>query len=570
MVSQAVSPRSIRAKLLAMMVARVLLALAFLGVTTWFQVSQGSLSETLFYPLYVIAAFVGLITLFYALILSRVRNLRLFAYIQVTIDVITISVIVYVTGGIVSYLNILYPLLVIGSSIVLDRRGAYYTAAISSIIYGVLIDLEFYRLLPAKHQIFYSPVDSTWEDVVTTIASNILAFFIVAYLAGYLAEKTARIERELHEKDIDFDRLEHLNRQIVDNIPTGIMTIDEAGRVTSFNRAAVDITGHTLRDVYYKSMNEIFPALSGLLDDVSTTDLSVERECETKSGLSISLGLVLSPGQGEDMANVVIFQDLTQMKRLEEELRRDDRLKALGELSAAIAHEIRNPLASISGSVQVLREELSADALTGDRRHLMEIVVRETERLNALITDFLLFAKPADGKTESFDVAEVIGETVKVFSNSPEAAGIDIRTLPEPEDKDDIQSAFVDGNRRQLSQVFWNLLLNASISMKDLNSGKIEGSSKLTVSKKTIRGGGEVALEGSIEIAITDSGKGIAPENIERIFDPFFSTRELGTGLGLSLAHRIIESHGGRIEVTSELGTGTTFKVILPLRVEHP
>ncbi|MCK4847034.1 MAG: PAS domain S-box protein, partial [Deltaproteobacteria bacterium] len=416
----------------------------------------------------------------------------------------------------------------------------------------------------------YSPVDSTWEDVVTTIASNILAFFIVAYLAGYLAEKTARIERELHEKDIDFDRLEHLNRQIVDNIPTGIMTIDEAGRVTSFNRAAVDITGHTLRDVYYKSMNEIFPALSGLLDDVSTTDLSVERECETKSGLSISLGLVLSPGQGEDMANVVIFQDLTQMKRLEEELRRDDRLKALGELSAAIAHEIRNPLASISGSVQVLREELSADALTGDRRHLMEIVVRETERLNALITDFLLFAKPADGKTESFDVAEVIGETVKVFSNSPEAAGIDIRTLPEPEDKDDIQSAFVDGNRRQLSQVFWNLLLNASISMKDLNSGKIEGSSKLTVSKKTIRGGGEVALEGSIEIAITDSGKGIAPENIERIFDPFFSTRELGTGLGLSLAHRIIESHGGRIEVTSELGTGTTFKVILPLRVEHP
>lgn len=563
MVAQAISIRSIKSKLLAMMVLRVLLALAFLGVTLWVQLSQGLLSEPLFYPLYAIAAFVGLITLFYALILNSIRRLRLLAYIQLTVDVIIISVIVYVTGGIVSYLNILYLLLVIGGSIVLDRRGGYYTAAISSIIYGVLIDLEFYRLLPAKHQIFFSPVDSTWEDVVTTIASNVLAFFTVAFLTGYITNKAARMERALHEKDIDFDRLEHLNRQIVDNIPTGIMTIDEGDRITSFNRAATDITGYSLRDVYYRNMDETFPALSEVVSNIGESELRVERDYETKDGEDICLGFAVSPGQGEDMANVVIFQDLTQIKTMEAELRRDDRLKALGELSAAIAHEIRNPLASISGSVHVLKEELST-SLTGDRRHLMDIVVREADRLNALITDFLLFAKPAEGETESFDVIGIMDETMKVFSNSPEAAGIEIDTTCGVSDGvDDGRSACIDGNRRQISQVFWNLLLNATISMKDSQSGKADPSSILSVAT-TLRSEGEDL----IEISVADSGRGIAPENIERIFDPFFSTRELGTGLGLSLVHRIVESHGGKIEVESELGKGTTFKVSLPLTVK--
>lgn len=558
MVQASSPPKALKAKLLAMMVLRVVIALVFLGVTTWFQTRGYTFAQLNLYPLYAVVVTVGLLTIIYALVLNSVRSLRLFTYVQATIDIVLVTVIVYVTGGTESYLHTLYLLSIIGSSILLNRRGGYYAASVSSIAYGVLIDMDFYGMLPVKYKVLPYSFVPGWKDVFTTVSTNILAYFTVAYLTGYLAERTFRVERELEAKGIDFEKLEVLNRHIVENITSGIMTLDGKLRITSFNKAAENVTGYTLKEVYYRPVHEIFPEMLKGGSAVPITGIRVEKKFRRKGGDEIFLGFMISQGQGGDASSIVIFQDLTQIKAMEEELRRNERLKALGELSVGIAHEIRNPLASISGSIQVLKNELD---LSGEDRRLMEIVLRETERLNMLITDYLLFAKPAQEKRDTVDLSMIISETIKIFSNCPEAAGLKI--------KSDVKSGIsVQGDSRQLGQVFWNLFLNAAHAMK--GGGALTVSSRFIVrdSGKGRPGTGagygpETAL--SVEIRVADTGEGIRQEYLSRIFDPFFSTKDSGTGLGLAIVHRIIESHGGSVAVRSVAGRGTVFRIILPL-----
>lgn len=561
-----------RSKLLAMMVLRVVLGLAFLGITSWFQIKAISTAYIKFTPLYAVVVLVGLLSIIYAVFFKRLTSpstktsdgklipagggLKLFVYLQVTADILLITLIVYITGGIESYLHVLYPLVVIGSAIILNKRGGLYVAALSGICYGVLMDLDYYRVLPVRFKVFGAhAVAPAWEDVFTTITTNILAYFIIAYLAGYLAESTARVEKRLEEKEIDFDKLETLNRLIVENITSGIMTLDEFLRITSFNREASHVTGYNLRDVYYKNARDIFPdMLQGSPGESPRESLRVEKSFKKKNGEEVCLGFTISRGQGGDAAYIVIFEDMTQLKEMEERLRVSEKLKALGELSVGIAHEIRNPLASISGSIQVLKDELR---LSGDNAHLMEIVLRETERLNKLITDYLLFAKPAAGKRSRVDLGAVINSTIKVFRNSPEATGIII--------KSNVDNGFyVHGEERQLGQVFWNLFINGAHAMP--KGGTLTVTSR--VLPKEILANSNIPLKPGrmyVEVIVADTGCGIKQDDIKRIFDPFFSTRDSGTGLGLAIIHRIIESHEGSIDVRSSPGVGTVFKVVLPL-----
>lgn len=537
---------TLKSRLLAMMVIRVVLALAFLGIIAWFQVKEYSFASLNFFPIYVIVAAVGLLTILYALLLNRVSNSRLFAYCQITVDIALATVIVFVTGGTESYLHALYPLSVIGAAILLGKSGGFFAASVASIAYGVLIDFDFYGMLPVRYKIIDSPVVPAWEDVFMTVSTNILAFFTVAYLIGYLAERAAKVERELEEKEIDYGKLEALNRQIIGNITSGIMTLDEKGRITSFNREAGAVTGYTLREVYYRDVEEIFP---GMVRTGSRAGHRVEERYKKSTGEEIYLGFSISPGQGGEVTNIVIFQDLTRLKAMEEELRRDEKLKALGELSVGIAHEIRNPLASISGSIQMLREETDP---FGDNRRLMDIILRETERLNQLITDYLLFAKPARELKDTVDLGSLLAETMEVFRNSPVASSIKTECR--------VDASFrVLADARQLGQVFWNLFLNAAHAMP-------EGGTLSVEAERVLDGGakGGPASE-FVAVTVSDTGRGIAPEDLKRIFDPFFSTREEGTGLGLAIVHRIIESHNGRIDVASAMGKGTSFRILLPV-----
>lgn len=536
------------------MVLRVVLALLFLLVTVWLQARSPSKTYTSFYSIYVFAFTIGVVTIVYAALLRHLTNLVRFAYVQVAIDIVLISVVVYMSGGIASYLYILYYISVIGSGIILGRRGALFAATFSSVAYVLILYTDYLGVLPDSYRFLIS-AKVIWFDLLSTLATNVLALYSVAFLIGHLAEKTFRVERELEEKEIDLENLESLNRELVENINSGIMTLDQDGRITSFNRGAEEITGYSLKEVYRSKGADLFDIFSEESLNAIPQGFRGEEEVVVRDGSKKFLGFTVSEGKGGNMSKIVIFQNLTELKSLEKQLRRDEKLKALGELSAGLAHEIRNPLASISGSIQVLRDALK---LEGADERLMEIVLKETERLNELITDFLLFARPEQKDKAVFDVSKVIDETISVFRNSPEASNISIGC--------DIEgSAYIKGNSRQVRQVFWNLFLNASQAMKDggllsVTLGHVKGEAAQISSVETH----DDENSSFVEIVVADTGVGIDAEDISRIFDPFYSTKDSGSGLGLAIVYRIVKSIGGTIYVNSDEGQGITFRLLIP------
>ena len=256
------------------------------------------------------------------------------------------------------------------------------------------------------------------------------------------------------------------------------------------------------------------------------------------------------------IGHTLIFQDITKFKEMEEQMKRVDKMAAVGALAAGMAHEIRNPLASLSGSIQMLRAELTLDE---SQQHLMEITLRESERLNALITDFLLYAQPPQSHKILYPVERILEETLDLFIHSPSFRD-GIRILrPSPQEETRV---WIDPD--QMKQVFWNLFINAAQSMSNggeiqvqLGRGNAQGITGLSLSS-------QVKDKEWVKISITDSGSGIPPEEKEKIFEPFFTTKENGTGLGLSVVHKIVENHKGLIKVDSALGRGSTFSIFLP------
>ncbi|MBE9532049.1 MAG: PAS domain S-box protein, partial [Proteobacteria bacterium] len=336
--------RFLKGKLQTMMVLRVVLVLLFLLVTVWLQLRRPYETYTSFYSIYVFAFTIGVVTIVYAALLRHLTNLVRFAYAQIAIDIVLISTVVYMSGGIASYLYILYYISVIGSGIIIGRRGALFAATLSSIAYVLILYTDFLGILPISFRFLVS-TKIIWVDLVSTLATNVLALYSVAFLIGHLAEKTVRVERELEEKAIDLENLESLNRELVENINSGIMTLDQDGRITSFNKGAEEITGYKLKEVYRLKGSELFDIFSEESLDAIPQGFRGEEEVEVRDGTLKYLGFTVSQGKGGDMSKIVIFQNLTELKSLEKQLMRDEKLKALGELSAGLAHEIRNPLA---------------------------------------------------------------------------------------------------------------------------------------------------------------------------------------------------------------------------------
>ena len=249
---------------------------------------------------------------------------------------------------------------------------------------------------------------------------------------------------------------------------------------------------------------------------------------------------VLRDNGGESEGTVVIFQDLTRMVEMEDQLRRSERLVTVGQLAAGLAHEIRNPLASLSGSIELLESELPQ--LESDARRLFQIVHRETERLNRLLTEFLHFARPDPIRQEPIALRRFFAELEALLRTGPGAAVSLAVEIPEP--------LRVFGDPDRLRQAFWNLLLNAVEAEPAGGAVRVEAGPA---------GGGS-----EVEIAIEDHGEGIPKDRLARIFDPFFTTKPNGTGLGLATVHRIVEAHAGRILIHSCVGEGTTIRVVLP------
>lgn len=498
------------------------------------------------------AELVGFIILVYGLgiayryLLDVVNNLVLFAYTQIAGDILLVSVLVHLTGGIDSGFSPLYHLSIISGSIILFRRGGYIAASISSILYGGMLDMQYYDVLFFRRSHNFSAAQVLYHVLV-----SIISFYIVALLSGYLSERLRRTRQELQEKSSDFDDLRILQEHILRSVGNGIVTLDLDGRITSWNEAAAQITGYTRQEIgleWQRVFGEGIKGIFGHTDTLREGPYHFDGFITKKDGSSAILRMtasLLKDEQGSVRGIIIVFQDITRMVEMEERIRRHERLASVGSLAAGIAHEIRNPLASLSGSIEMLRNDLD---LKGDNRRLMDIVLREAGRLNSIVTEFLEYARPTPAYADCISLQSIVSETVTLIRNSRDfGSGITIKTDIDP-------GAEIQGDPQRIRQVFWNLLLNSCQAMP--NGGEISIAAALEQGSDT---------DGkNIIITITDNGEGIKPEVRDRIFDPFFTTKPEGTGLGLAIVYRIISDHNGTIDVDSRPGGGTVAKIVLP------
>lgn len=487
------------------------------------------------------AAAVCVVSALYAYLLKVLRNLPLLAFFQIAGDIALISWLVAITGGVDSGFSILYHASIISSSIILSRRGGYFSASLASILFGGMLDLQYYDILG-----FSRSQNFTSGQVLYLLLVNIFSFYLVAFLSGYLSERLRRTRQELQEKSSDFEDLRVLQDSILRSVGNGIVTMDMQGRITSWNNAAERITGYSsdeIRERWKAVFSESIKGLFGKTEELKIRSVHFEGKIDKKGGDKAILGFtssLLRDERDEVRGIILTFQDITRMLDLEERMRRQERLASVGSLAAGIAHEIRNPLASLSGSIQMLREGLH---LTDDDRHLMDIVLRETDRLNMIITEFLDYARPRAAQREIIPLASLIKETVILFRNSRDfREDIAVR-------HDIDQSLTVVGEPQRLRQVFWNLLINASQAIAAAGGISITAATGNT--------------QDEVDVIVSDTGCGIPEDDRDKIFDPFFTTKAEGTGLGLAIVHRIIEDHGGSVSVTSVPGQGTSFTIHL-------
>jgi two-component system sensor histidine kinase PilS (NtrC family) len=550
-----------------LMIFRVLLVTILLGSALIIQLRVTKTRPLDLLYILIIASYVfTAITIHF---LPRISHLTLYAYVQIIYDIFLETGIVYVTGGIESVFTFTYIFTIISASILLFRRGAFLAASLSTILYGILIDLQFYRILPlyGSSSLLFATIHSS--TVYYNIFLNSCAFYLIAFLSSYLSESLRRTHQRLQETSHDLTELQTFHQNILQSMHSGLLTTDLHGKITLYNSAAERITRYNLSDVYGVDLQKIFPDLDAdyLIQALSRATIPAHRletTIHTKSaqepiylGLSVSL---LQDNRQKPFGLIFIFQDLTELKAMQEQVARADRLAAIGQLAAGVAHEIRNPLASISGSIQMLSStEL---ALTEENRALMNIILRESKRLDAILTDFLLYARPKNITFVKCDIIhEVIFSTIGLLTQDPRFSSKDIQI------KMDVVPNFpkIVCDVQQIQQVFWNLFLNAFQAMETNGTLFIEACVKKLAPWE---------LETQIpiyaaSITIRDTGCGIPEDVLHHIFHPFYTTKNGGTGLGLAIVHSIIENHHGTIHAQSSETQGTTFTIVLPLTQEH-
>jgi two-component system sensor histidine kinase PilS (NtrC family) len=475
------------------------------------------------------------------------------AYAQIVWDLVLVSLLLIFTGGINSPYSFLYFLSIINASVFLARREAYYTASLCGILYGGIIDLQFFGSLTSLGLAPYPAQQYGLRYIFYTIFLNIAAYYLTAFLAGHLSERARISENALQEKVVDYEELEKLNSSIVETINIGLLTINNAGRIRAFNRFAEIVTGIDQQDAYDQPLVDLIPGFAQFAEDLPTA-VKGEFDFFDRHGGKKTLAFKSVPLTDKtDVASGVIidFQDVTQLKQMQAKLKRADQLAAVGELSARIAHEIRNPLASISGAVELIAQNQAA---CPQDKQLLKIVMRETDRLNNLIGDFLEYARPTPPVKVSIQVRQLIDELSFLLKADQRFVGITVRNqIPE-----DIAIQF---DLHQCKQVFWNLLLNAGEALGD--------GGMITIRAEVINDATSgIALGDLIKIVVADDGPGMSPEDVKKVFEPFFTTKPNGTGLGLATVYRIVEGHGGIIIVDSKPDRGTKFTFFLPQVVD--
>jgi two-component system, NtrC family, sensor histidine kinase PilS len=476
------------------------------------------------------------LSLFYVLLLSLWEEHRLQASLQVLTDLIMVSLVVHETGGWDSSLNFLYPLVIIVASVLLPRMWAQLVAALAFILYGTVLELNYYGIVPS-----YCTTHPGTKALQAIIFVNLFAFLAVAYLAGLLTAKLRQVGVQLKDTSGALESLQALHENIIHSISSGLITTGLDGRITLVNAAAYRLLDRTPAELVGAPVHQLF------LDPLPTVESQqahgeVRFDVPTKfrKTVRVRVAALTVPERG-DLGYVYVLDDLTEIRRLEREVRMQDRLAAVGRLAAAIAHEIRNPLTSIAGSVSMLS---GVPEMNEDHRRLLDIVTRESQRLNSIITDFLAYSRTKQYHFDRVDLVQSVEDTLTLMDHrmTAEKTGIKI------ERRFTVRQALAIADGDKLKQVFWNLCENAVRAMKDGGT--------LTAAVES--------LGDDWQVSFIDTGTGMTPQQIEKIFEPFQSNFEGGTGLGLAIVYQIVQAHEGKVWARSKPGQGTTF--VLRLR----
>jgi two-component system sensor histidine kinase PilS (NtrC family) len=472
------------------------------------------------------------------------KNYLAQARIQFLADILLVTWLVWMTGNVSSPYAALYIVIISIASLFVGPRGTMITSIGSAAAFNACVLVAVNQMSAGR------ATGESLANAIQAVGLSDLSFLVVGLLAAKLADRQTRSDVQLAATARTLADLRALHQRIVESIRSGVVTTDLQGHIYTFNAAAEEITGYKVSDVRGHDASIFFGDMTRQIADsmnaAATGKVSprFQADCLTPNGLALRLGFSIAPLSGESgeiSGMVITFQDLTDIRALEETSRRQDRMAAVGRLAASIAHEIRNPLAAMRGSIQMLRSEMEGDT---EQAQLMEIILRESDRLNKIVADYLNYARPRPVELKNVDISALVADTFKLLRNSAE-----LSEGHQLEEDLPARPAIVSGDPEQLKQVCWNIARNAMISMPDGGTFSV---SLVEVDDNRLR------------LSFSDTGCGMTPEQVERLFEPFTSTTG-GTGLGLSIVYQIIRDHSGTINVRSRLGEGTTITIELPV-----
>jgi two-component system sensor histidine kinase PilS (NtrC family) len=506
-------------------------------------------------PFFFLIGLTYALTITYALTVRYVDDYRWLVDVQLAGDALIVSAFIYVTGGITSYFTSLYVLPIVAASTVQFRRGGMLVATLSTVLYVGLVAAQYMAasgLLNNPWPTRYALVLPSPSVARYTVALNVFGFFAVAFLSGSLADSLKSAGARLQQASTQIADLQALNQHVIDSLPSGLATTDQSDRILTFNRAAQVITGVPFQSAVGRPIGEVM-RLPTLVNDAIHHGLRQPgtrrhefwfRSPDGRGDIEVGLSATHLETPGGRAGFLFTFQDVTSIKKLERDAAIQQRLAAVGEMAAGIAHEIRNPLASMSGSIQILRQELP---LSAEQDQLMDIVLRESERLNTTIRSFLAYARPQRFQIQRFDVRRALNDTALLLRNSAELQDGHEIVLDVP-----VGELWYEADEGQIKQIIWNLATNGLRAMPD--GGRLR-----------LTGAIEPASEG-VALTVEDEGIGIPAAELEGLFQPFNGRFAKGSGLGLAIVHRIVADYHGEIRVNSQQGVGTSVSVRLPAR----
>lgn len=548
---------TLRNQLLSMLGLRIILYTLLLLMSFIFQGSQFQfifVSQNLLLFLVFTVYITSFFSAFFLLVFQG--SLKSFGFGQNLLDTCFVAMLIFFSGSSHSTFTSVFFFPIVAGGLILPKRGGILAATTSTLLYASLLFLETKGFYPSY---LVSSVTIPAVDPIVSLnhfAINGMSFFLAAFLSALVGGRLQKTEIALSASLKKYDRLAILYKRIFDNITTGIITIDSEGIITSANNAVQEITGFTPLALVGEKLTAQLPCLALTFENQRlTTDFT------KPNGGSVRIGYAYmdiakdesNPSTGTKNDKIITLKDISELEKLERQVRHTEKLAAIGMMSASIAHDFRNPLTAISGSAQVLATEFASETnINYTNYELSNIIIRESDRLIDTIADFLKFSRPEHAKCDWFSLKSCFDEAIEVLRAASDwSRSIDISL--------NLQNTIdIWADRKQMFTVFSHIIQNGLAFCP-------EGNESIQVEAKEIDARDTENGNDAVEIIIADNGTGIAQGQEDLIFEPFYTTRTDGTGLGLAIVKQTVEEHHGQITVKNSETCGAIFTIRLPI-----